>query len=159
MDSPSIDPPKTLIVDDEAATLEFCSGVFTTAGHKVRSCETAHEAKLLMEEGHFDNLLLDIHLKNSSGIDLCREIKNPGSPHFRPSIWIIGFTADHKHETIMEMLMAGANDYLLKPATPEQLWVKATVALFAQPKMWGLHKRNTLLEKEIERMAKGSGKK
>ena len=107
-----------------------------------------------MGEEPFDNILLDIHLKSTSGIELCREIRNPEAAIYRPSLWVIGFTADHKHETIMAMLLAGANDYLLKPATPEQLWVKATVALFAQPKLWALKKRNALLEKEIERMAR-----
>lgn len=151
-----IDPPNTLVVDDDPATVAFCIGVFETAGHKMAGCGTAHEARGLLESSHFDNVLLDIHLGSSSGIDLCRELRNPESPVYCPSTWIIGFTADHKTETIMEMLIAGANDYLVKPATPEQIWVKATVARFAQPRMWALKKRNALLEKELERMAKFS---
>lgn len=151
---PRLDPPDTLVVDDDETTLAFCKGVFETAGHRVDTTTTDYEAKTLLAKKHYDIILLDIHLKNASGIDLCHHLRNPENPIYNPSVWIIAFTSDTSAKTLLTMLAAGANDYVTKPATPEQLWVKATVAKFAQPRMWALKKRNALLEKELERMAK-----
>lgn len=150
---PRQDPPQTLIVDDEPAILTLASAILQEAGHEVTTCTQNIMARNLLSKQTFDLILLDIHLPGESGIALCQELRNPDSDIFAPSTWVIAFTSDTREATVLEILHAGANDYLNKSNDLAALKIKATVARFAQRRMWALKKRNALLEQELERMA------
>jgi DNA-binding NarL/FixJ family response regulator len=63
-----------------------------------------------------DVLLMDINLPDSSGIDLCREVKEK-----YPSIFILGLSTFNQQSFIEKMLANGASGYVLKNATKEEL--------------------------------------
>jgi DNA-binding NarL/FixJ family response regulator len=63
-----------------------------------------------------DIILMDIHLQDSSGIDLCKDVKA-----LYPSIFVIGLSTFNQYSFIQKMMENGASGYLLKNATRGEL--------------------------------------
>jgi len=63
-----------------------------------------------------DVIFLDINLPDKSGIDICKEIKSK-----YPAIKIIGLSTFNQNSYINAMLENGANGYLLKNATKQEM--------------------------------------
>lgn len=76
-----------------------------------------------LKEQQPDVLLLDVNLPDSSGIDLCREIKTN-----YPNIQIIALSSFNQQSFIQKMLEHDASGYVLKNASREEL-IKAITAV------------------------------
>jgi DNA-binding NarL/FixJ family response regulator len=63
-----------------------------------------------------DVVLLDVRLKRSSGLDLCRELK---ATH--PDVKVVFFTVYDDEHYLFEALRLGASGYLLKQTTAREL--------------------------------------
>lgn len=63
-----------------------------------------------------DIVLMDIGLPDIDGIEATKQIKN-----FNPDIKIIAFTSRNSENDVMEMFLAGADGYMMKGATSEQI--------------------------------------
>ncbi|HEX6924565.1 MAG TPA: sigma-54 dependent transcriptional regulator [Longimicrobiaceae bacterium] len=110
--------PLVLVVEDEDTLRESCVSVLTHEGYDVVSCARGDEARDLLQRGVFDIVLLDLHIPHVSGRDLlrlCLEI--------RPETLVIVMTGNASLESSMEVLKAGAWDYLAKPFTATHLQI------------------------------------
>ncbi|HZV80868.1 MAG TPA: response regulator [Geobacteraceae bacterium] len=65
---------KILIVDDEASIRLLYSQELTDEGYEVDAAATIAEALALLKEKSYDVALLDIKLKNESGLDLLQQL-------------------------------------------------------------------------------------
>ena len=65
---------KLLVVDDEANIRLLYAQELADEGHEVTTAASALEAVEKLEAGEFDLVVLDIKLKNESGIDLLQRI-------------------------------------------------------------------------------------
>lgn len=63
-----------------------------------------------------DIVLMDIGLGDIDGIEATKQIKN-----FNSDIKIIAFTSRNSENDVMEMFLAGADGYMMKGATSEQI--------------------------------------
>ena len=63
-----------------------------------------------------DVAVLDVHLADGSGIDVCREIRSA-----RPTVYCIALTSDTSAESMLAAVLAGASAYVRKEARPEKL--------------------------------------
>ncbi|MBZ4189922.1 response regulator [Niabella beijingensis] len=77
---------------------------------------TAEEAWAFLQKHSVDLLLLDISLPQMSGIELCSSIKQQ-----QPHIKIIALTNHTEKSVIQEMLENGADGYLLKNTSKQDL--------------------------------------
>lgn len=105
-----------LIVDDEAGMRHFLS---RTLGNRCKAVEVAPDctsAMTLMEERHFDLVIVDNRMQGKLGVDWLAEQRASGL--FPPAILITAF-ADL--ETAIQALQAGAADFLLKPFRSNQI--------------------------------------
>ena len=105
-----------LIVDDEAGMRHFLS---RTLGNRCRAVEVAQDcdaAMALMEDRHFDLIIVDNRMQGKLGVDWLAEQRASGL--FPPAILITAF-ADL--ETAIQALQAGAADFLLKPFRSNQI--------------------------------------
>ena len=107
---------KILVVDDEGIVLASCKRILAPEGFEVSLAESADEALAIIEEETPALLLLDIKMPIHDGIYLMNELK-AGGKHI-PVIVISGYSTD---ETIKEAYMMGANRFLPKPFTPDEL--------------------------------------
>jgi DNA-binding NtrC family response regulator len=65
---------KLLVVDDESSLRLLYAHELADEGHDVTTAASAAEAAEKLEQGDFDLVVLDIKLKNESGLDLLQKI-------------------------------------------------------------------------------------
>ncbi len=65
---------KLLVVDDESSIRLLYSEELTDEGYEVVTAGTPSEAVAKLQEEEFDLMVLDIKLKNESGLDLLQKI-------------------------------------------------------------------------------------
>lgn len=68
--------PSVLVVEDEPAQREVLAYNLESEGFRVIKAGDGNEALLLIEEEESDLILLDWMLPGTSGIEICRQIKN-----------------------------------------------------------------------------------
>ncbi|GAB1445773.1 response regulator transcription factor [Flammeovirgaceae bacterium] len=82
----------------------------------VTEADDAHHLHTILKKQVVDVILMDIDLGNSNGVVLTREIKQ-----LYPDISILALTQHEEHDLILDMLDAGANGYLIKNCSREEL--------------------------------------
>ena len=121
--------PRVWVVDDSALQREIASRVLTERCD-VRAFETGAamlEQIALGEE--VDVLVLDWHMPDMSGADVCRFVRTRLDSARLP---ILVVTATSTSEGVLAALDAGANDFVRKPFSAEEL--NARVATLARTK-------------------------
>jgi DNA-binding NtrC family response regulator len=108
-----------LIVDDETDFLDTLVKRLQKRNIDTVGVESAEEALKLLDNRHFDVVVLDIRLPGMDGIQALREMK-----HKAPLMEVILLTGHASVETSIEGMKLGAFDYLLKPVKFEDLMVK-----------------------------------
>ncbi len=72
-------------------------------------------------EGPFDTVLLDWNMPVMDGMTFLKNVRSSGN---HPNLKIIMCTSESEKSKVVEALKAGANNYLVKPFTPEALQEK-----------------------------------
>ncbi len=116
--------PRLLIVEDEPAIRTGLIDVFVYHGYQVDVAEDGERALSLALAGHYDLVLLDIMLPKRDGFSVCEAIraKLPDQP-------IIMLTARVSDDDIVHGLRLGADDYVPKPFSVEQLVLRVAAVL------------------------------
>ena len=91
---------KILYVDDEIENLNFYSSILESEGYSVKTATNNEDAYNLLKQGPVDILLLDVVLKNESGLDLLRKIKSEEQFRLLISIIITGKLKSSKDQSI-----------------------------------------------------------
>jgi PAS domain S-box-containing protein len=116
-----------LSVDDDEANLYVRNHALRRAGFQIIEANRAGQVMPLIATYQPDLILLDVHLPDGNGYDICREIKT--HPDYR-SIIVVQTSASYADRS--EKLMgfsAGADSYLLEPIEPEELVATVTALL------------------------------
>lgn len=105
-----------LIVEDEAGIVQFLQQGLEEEGYKITSASDGLEGFEFTQKENFDLILLDWMLPKMTGLELCKSIrlKNTTTP-------IIFLTAKDTVQETIEGLKAGANDYIKKPFSFDEL--------------------------------------
>ncbi|MCP1334846.1 sigma-54-dependent transcriptional regulator [Futiania mangrovi] len=112
---------KILIVDDDPAQRRLLESVVGTQGYVT---ETAQDGRAALDYlrgpkgADVDLVLLDLVMPGMNGMAVLAEIKPE-----RPGLPVIVLTAHGSVTTVVEAMRAGANDFIVKPASPERLQV------------------------------------
>ncbi len=115
---------RILIVEDEQAIREGLIDVLVYHGYAVDSAATGPEGLALARTGKFDLILLDIMLPGMDGYEICNRIRE--SDRDQPIIMLTAKTSD---EEIVEGLKLGADDYVGKPFSIQQLVLRIEAVL------------------------------
>jgi two-component system response regulator HydG len=105
-----------LIVDDERAVREAARDAALILGYHASACDSAEQAARILDGQNVDVVLLDLKLPGSGGIEVLRQIKRK-----RPDIEVVVVTGHGTVESAVEVMKAGAYDYLTKPFSMEEL--------------------------------------
>ena len=110
--------PAVLIVEDETALLTLLRYNLEKEGFAVSAAHDGEEALLQLKEAKPDAVLLDWMLPRVSGIEVCRQIRR--TPAWR-DLPVIMLTARGEEGDRVRGLDSGADDYVVKPFSPNEL--------------------------------------
>ncbi|MEX0750816.1 MAG: response regulator transcription factor [Dehalococcoidia bacterium] len=115
--------PLVLAVDDEPGILRLIKLELTPQGFRVLTAENAAEALEIAQEYRPDIALLDIVMPDMSGLELMRELRERGD------LPVILLTAKGSDTDKVRGLEMGADDYLAKPFSPDELSARVRAVL------------------------------
>jgi DNA-binding NtrC family response regulator len=105
-----------LVIDDEANFRQNICEFLTSLGHETHQAGTFEEGRELVNKGVGELVLLDIQLPDGYGPDLLSEMaKQPSAP------LVIMVTGFRDIDTAVEVMKAGAHDFLTKPVKFDRL--------------------------------------
>lgn len=115
---------RVLVVEDEEAIREGLIDVLVFHGYDVDSAAEGPEGLDKALTGRFDLILLDIMLPGMDGYEICDRIR--AKDRYQP---IIMLTAKSSDEEIIHGLKLGADDYVPKPFSVQQLVLRVEAVL------------------------------
>jgi len=116
--------PRVLVVDDEERIQKACHRLLTREGCDVAMADNGIKGLKMIDEAHFDIVLLDLMMPGMSGMDVLTGIK---ARH--PDTVIIVITGYATLEHSIETMKKGAFDFLSKPFSPQELRVVISKAI------------------------------
>jgi two-component system, OmpR family, KDP operon response regulator KdpE len=115
--------PLVLAVDDEAGILRLMKLELTGQGFRVITASNGEEAMKLVEEQRPDVLLLDVIMPEMTGLEVMRRVRE------QMNIPIIMVTAKDSDQDKVRGLEMGADDYIVKPFSPEEMGARIRAVL------------------------------
>ncbi|WP_319468646.1 response regulator [uncultured Pseudodesulfovibrio sp.] len=138
---------QVLVVDDEPVNLQVVASILNISGISFCTAENGSEALRMLEQGHEpDMLLLDVMMPDMNGYAVCRELRKKYPASVLP---IVLLTVKNRVEDIVEGFSAGANDYLTKPFSREELSARVATQLKLREAYAALEE-NLELKRELE---------
>ncbi len=113
-----------LVVDDEAEIREGLELLLSSEGYSVACAETGDAGLAKLEARPFDLLLLDVSLPDRNGLELLREIRRRD-----PYLSVVLITAYGSHDMARAAFKSGAQDYITKPWSNEELLAQVAQAV------------------------------
>ena len=104
-----------LVVEDEASIAEVVSLYLQRAGFSVQIAPDGKKAMVLFEREQPDFVILDLMLPEVDGLSLARWLRD------RSNVPIIMLTARREEMDRIAGLEMGADDYVVKPFSPQEL--------------------------------------
>lgn len=115
--------PTILLVEDDPALRMLTARALQENGFVVRPASAAPEMWLALDSGPVDLVLLDIMLPGTSGIDLCRSLRQ------KSDVPIIFMSARSSETDRVVGLELGADDYIAKPFGVRELVARVRAVL------------------------------
>jgi two-component system KDP operon response regulator KdpE len=115
--------PRVLVVDDEPQILRALQMKLRGAGYSVETAATAKEALMKAGMRPPEAIVLDLLLPDGSGTDVCRELRRWNTA----PILVLSAVGEEKEK--IEALDAGADDYVTKPFSGDELLARLRAAL------------------------------
>ena len=116
---------KVLVVDDEPAILVTVAAQLEALGHDVTGAPDVRQAWYAYESKIPSVVVTDLLMPGESGVDLCRRIRAARRTRYTYVIVLTSVNGRAEYRAAME---AGADDFLPKPCTQEDLRVRLRVA-------------------------------
>lgn len=130
-----------LIVEDEEAIREMVRLTLERENYTVLDCETAEEAKAILEKQSVHLLLLDWMLPGMSGIEFTQQLRESERLKQLP---IILLTAKAEEEDKLHGFDCGADDYITKPFSLKEMLARVQSVLRRSHKIETLPNRISL---------------
>jgi two-component system, chemotaxis family, chemotaxis protein CheY len=110
---------RALIVDDSSFIREYLKHLLHRMGV---ACEEAvngsHALTVLAEAESFDLMLLDVNMPVMDGLECVKALRDA---RLGPDMKVMMVTTEADHSFITKALDNGADEFLMKPFTPESL--------------------------------------
>lgn len=107
---------RILVVDDDRAILKLIGRVLQDESYAVDMASSGEEARTLALVNEYDGIILDLQLGDRHGFEILQELRRSG--RHTP---VLLYSGQSDTESIVRGLDAGADDYLVKPVSNEEL--------------------------------------
>jgi len=114
---------RALLVEDDPNIVDLIRSNLAVRGFDTVICTDGRHALQLLETEEPDIVLLDLMLPEADGFDLCRQIRE------RSSVAVIVVSARGGERDKVNALNMGADDYMTKPFSVEELLARITATL------------------------------
>jgi two-component system sensor histidine kinase RpfC len=113
-------PLRLLVADDQPANLTVLCRLLEKAGHQAQTVESGEDVLAALEDGHFDGVIIDLHMPGVSGLDVLKQVRvmEAGAQQLTPFIVL---SADATAATVRACEQAGARAFLTKPVVVARL--------------------------------------
>jgi two-component system OmpR family response regulator len=111
-------PQKALIVEDEPELAELFGEILRLRGFEFDVLHQGTPAPQYIRDHKPDLVMLDLMLPDRDGYSVCEEVKLDRKTNLTPIVMV---TARAHHDDVVKGLAVGANEYVTKPFTVEQL--------------------------------------
>jgi two-component system KDP operon response regulator KdpE len=118
---------RVLVVDDEAQITRVIRAAISAQGYDVRAANDPEEALRLVADWSPDLIITDLMMPGMTGIDLCRAIRKKSKTP------ILVLSVRDQERTKIEALDAGADDYVTKPFSTQELLARVRAHLRRAP--------------------------
>lgn len=115
---------RVLIVDDDPELRRFLRGELTFEGYSCGEAGSGQQALTLIRSETWDLVLLDWSLPDFSGVEVCRRVRQANL-----AMPVLMLTARDDVRERVEALDSGADDYLTKPFSLEELLARVRARL------------------------------
>ena len=117
---------RVLIVDDEPDILALCSYHLARAGYRVSTAATGPEGLRAAREERPGLIVLDLMLPEMSGFEILERLRSDDATR---GIAVLMLTARREEPDRIRGLSLGADDYLTKPFSPQELVLRVGAIL------------------------------
>jgi two-component system cell cycle response regulator len=128
-------PCEVLLVDDDELVRERMALLLQKAGYRVTLAQSGDEALQMLDIQRYSVLITDWEMPNMDGLALIRNVRQRRGEGY---IYILLLTVRDGKRDVVTGLQAGADDYILKGAPPEELLARLETA-----------RRITILERSL----------
>jgi len=115
---------RVLVVDDDPTVAEVVHSYLDRAGLAVTRAADGVTAMDVARRTHPDLVVLDLMLPGMSGLEVCRRLRE-----VRPDVAVVMLTALGEESDRIVGLETGADDYLVKPFSLDELVARVTTVL------------------------------
>lgn len=116
---------KILVADDDAVSRLLMERILRRKGLEVIAASDGSEAvELLLQDEGPRLVLLDWTMPELNGPEVCKAVRSGSRAAY---VYITLLTSRDSKEDLVAGLEAGADDYLIKPCHPEELWARLRV--------------------------------
>jgi two-component system KDP operon response regulator KdpE len=118
---------KILVIDDEAQITRVLRAALTAQEYQVRTANDPEEGLQVYREWNPDLVITDLMMPTMTGVDVCRAIRLIGATPV-----LVLSVRDHERSKV-EALDAGADDYVTKPFSIQELLARVRAHLRRAP--------------------------
>ena len=109
---------RILIAEDERDIRELITFTLKFAGHEVFPTSNGEEAYQTATQILPDLIMLDVRMPRMTGYEVCEQIKSNHKTQYIPVVFL---SAKGQESEVQMGIEVGADEYILKPFSPEQL--------------------------------------
>jgi two-component system KDP operon response regulator KdpE len=121
------DPKRILVVDDEPQISRVLRRSLAARGYEVQTAGDGEEALEVFAQWAPDLVITDLSMPEMGGLELCRRLRA------RSSVPLIVLSVKGEERTKVEALDAGADDYVTKPFSIDELLARVRATLRRAP--------------------------
>jgi DNA-binding response OmpR family regulator len=123
-----VSTPTVLLVEDEPEIVGLLTDFLAVEGFGVVAADDARGAIAALGRHEVDCVLLDVMLPGGSGFDVCRQIRE------RSDVPLLFLSARGEDDDKLRGLALGADDYIVKSATPAEVVARVKAVLRRAPR-------------------------
>jgi DNA-binding response OmpR family regulator len=117
-----------LAIEDDWTVRTVLEHTLGSAGHQVEAVPGIADGRDRLAEGRYDIVLLDLNLPDGNGLDLLRDIRRDHGG----DVAVLVLSGMRQEEAVVRGLELGADDYVTKPFSPQELLARVARCLGSQ---------------------------
>ncbi len=118
-----------LVVDDDRRLRQLLDQYLKDNGFLVQTAADVKQAEHLINNNHFDAMILDVMMPGESGLEFISRLRNTNSIDCNIYLPVLLLTAMGDTDDRIQGLEKGADDYLSKPFEPRELLLRLQTIL------------------------------